>query len=118
MASVHNDVLDSALNYIKNNATAYHLCSSEPTTRAETITASLASVSVSSSDFTVADGDISGRKVTVAQKSGTVSTGGSATHAAIIDGTRLLVCTTVTAQTLTGSNPVTFPAWDYELRDP
>lgn|SRR5574343_180104 len=116
--SVHSDALDAALNLIKTNATTYHLCSAQPTTRAEAISLSLGSVAVTSTDFTVGAGDVSGRKVTVAQKSGTVAATGSATHAAIIDGTRLLLVTTVTAQTLTISNPVTFPSWDYEIRQP
>lgn|SRR5574343_624963 len=114
----HSDVFDNGLATIRTNATAYHLCSAQPTTRAEAISLSLASVAVTSADFTLANGDVSGRKITVAQKSGTVSATGEANHAAIIDGTRLLHVTTVTAQTVTIGNPITFPTFDYEMRQP
>lgn len=116
--SVHDDVLDGALSVIRTNATTYHICSAEPTSRATAISLSLGNAAVTSTDFTLAAGDVSGRKVTVAQKTGTVSANGTATHAAIIDGTRLLLVTTVTSQSLTTGNPLTLPAFDYELRDP
>ena len=116
MPYAHPDVYDNGLLTVKNNATHYHICSAQPTNRAEVLSLSLASVAVSSSDLTVSDGDVSGRKITVSQKSGTVTTSGQATHAAIIDGTRLLLETTVTAQQLTAGNPITFPTCDWEIR--
>lgn len=116
MPYAHPDVYDYGLNTVKTNATHYHICSQQPTNRAEVLTYSLASVAVSSADFTLANGDVSGRKITVAQKSGTVATSGTAQYAAIIDGTRLLLETTVTPQTLTASNPITFPTCDWEIR--
>lgn len=36
--SVHDDVLDGALNIIKNNTNIMTVCSSEPTTRTEAVT--------------------------------------------------------------------------------
>lgn len=116
MPYAHPDVYDYGLNVVKTSATHYHVCSAQPTSRAEVLQYSLASVSVSSADFTLSAGDVSGRKIRVAQKSGTVTTSGQATYAAIIDGTRLLLETTVTAQQLTAGNPITFPACDWEIR--
>ena len=122
--SVHNDVLDGALNIVKNNATRMTVCSDEPTTYAEgNATYALADVTVASGDFTNADGDTSGRKCTVAAKSGVlIDASGTATHIALLDVTnsKLLYVTTCTPQALTanGSNTVNFPSWKFEIADP
>lgn len=122
--SVHNDVLDGALNIVKNNATRMTVCSDEPTTYAEgNATYALADVTVASGDFTNADGDTSGRKCTVAAKSGVlIDASGTATHIALLDVTnsKLLYVTTCTSQALTanGSNTVDFPSWKFEIADP
>lgn len=122
--SVHNDVLDGALNIVKNNATRMTACSAEPTTYAEgNATYALAAVTVASGDFTNADGDTSGRKCTVAAKSGVlIDASGTATHIALLDVTnsKLLYVTTCTSQALTanGSNTVDFPSWKFEIADP
>lgn len=120
--SVHDDVLDGALNIIKNNCTRMTACSSQPTTYTEgNTTYALADVTMTGTDFTVANGDTNGRKVTVAAKNGvTVDTSGTATHVALLDVslTKLLYVTTCTSQALTGGNTVNFPAWDIEIADP
>lgn len=122
--TVHDDVLDGALNIIKNNATRQVACSAQPTTFAEgNATYALADVTMASGDFTVANGDTSGRKVTVAAKASVlIDTTGTATHLALLDVTnsKLLYVTTCTSQALTanGTNTVSLPAWDIELADP
>ena len=73
----HSDVFDAALNVIKNACNAQHLCSSCPTTRAEALSSSLANVAMTATDMTVQNGDVSGRKLTMAQKSGTASASNS-----------------------------------------
>lgn len=118
--AVHDDVLDGAHDIIRSNATTMIACSAQPTSRTEAVsTYALADVAMSSSDFTKANGDSSGRKLTVGAKTGvTVDTSGTATHVAIVDGSRLLYVTTCTSQALTGGNTVNFPAWDIEIADP
>lgn len=117
--SVHNDVLDGSHD-ITAAATIMTVCSAEPTTRTEAVTTfALADVAVSGGDFTKADGDTSGRKVTVAAKSGVaVDSTGTATHVALSDATRLLRVTTCTSQPLTAGNTVNFPSHKYEIADP
>ncbi len=121
---VHDDVLDGALNIIKNNCTRQVACSAQPTTYTEAnATYALADVTMASGDFTAANGDTSGRKLTVAAKSGVlIDTSGTATHVALLDGanSKLLFVTTCTSQALTanGSNTVNFPAWKDEIADP
>lgn len=117
---VHNDVLDGAFDVL-DQGNLMIACSAEPTTRAEAVTTyALADVAMTpDTDYTKADGDTSGRKVTMAQKTGViVDATGTATHVAIVDGTRLLYVTTCTSQPLTAGNTVTFPAWDVEIADP
>lgn len=118
--SVHNDVLDGAWDVL-DQADIMTVCNAEPTTRTEAITTfKLADVAMTpNTDFTKADGDTSGRKVTVAAKSAVpVDTTGTATHVALCDATRLLYVTTCTSQALTSGNTVNFPAWDAEIADP
>lgn len=120
--SVHNDVLDGALNIIKNNCTRMTVCSAEPTTYTEAnATFALADVTMASGDFTAADGDITGRKLTIAAKNSVaVDTSGTATHVALLDvtGTKLLFVTTCVPQVLTSGNTVNFPSWKDEIADP
>lgn len=120
--AVHDDVLDGAHDIIRNNCTRMVACSAQPTTYTEgNSTYALADVTMASGDFTKANGDVSGRKLTVAAKSGvTVDTSGSATHIALLDVTnsKLLYVTTCTTQSLTSGNTVNFPAWDIEIADP
>lgn len=121
--SVHNDVLDAALAVIAA-ATRMDVCTQEPTTRTQaTSTYTLGNVTltagVGNGDYTVADGDTSGRKITVlAQTIASASGTGSGTHIALCDGTRLLYVTTMTSQPITTGNQIDISAFDIELRDP
>ena len=121
--SVNNLVLDAALDYIQDNGNRLCVCSTEPTTYTEAITTyKLAIGTIGSSDYTdPADGDSSGRKLTVGSKANiTVDATGTAAHVAIANatGSTLLYVTTCTAQALTSGNTVTVPAWDIEIADP
>lgn len=81
----------------------------------------LANDPVVGGDFVKANGDTSGRKVTVGQQADiSVHTSGDATHVALVDdGSKLLLLvTTCTTQTLTAGNTVTVPAFDDEIADP
>jgi hypothetical protein len=111
--SAHSDVLDGAGSVIKTNGNIMTACSSQPTTRTEAITTyALADVAMATGDFTPA-ADGGGRKLTVGAKSAVpIDTGGSATHVAICDGSRLLYVTTCNTQVLTQGGTVDFPAFD------
>ena len=116
----HDDVLDGAFDVL-DQADLMTVCAGQPTTRTEAITTfKLADVAMTpDTDFTKANGSVSGRKVTVAAKSGvTVDTSGTADHVALVDATRLLYVTTCTGQALTAANTVNFPQWKIEIADP
>ena len=122
MAKWANDlVMDAALDYIAGS-TILTVCYLQPTTYTEaTSTYKLADVVVDSGDFTKANGDTSGRKVTVAAQSGVaVDTTGTATHIALATttGSTLRYVTTCTNQSLTAGNTVNVPAFDIEIADP
>lgn len=122
MAKWANDnVMDAALNYVATG-TLLTVCSAQPTTYAEaSSTYKLADEVLTSGDFTLANGDANGRKVTIAQQADTaIDTSGTATHVAIsISGSStLLYVTTCTSQVLTAGGTVTVPAWDIEISDP
>jgi hypothetical protein len=116
-------VMDAAFDYI-DQADVMHVCSTldSTPTYAEIVAASLADVAVTpNTDFTKADGDTSGRKVTVAAKSGvTVDVTGTANHIALVtvSGSVVRYVTTCTSQALTAGNTVNIPAWDIEIADP
>lgn len=125
MAKTCSDAfLDGALDILKNNVTRMIACSAQPTTYTEAnSTYALADVTLASGDFTHANGDTSGRKTTVAAKSGvTIDTSGTATHVAlvVVGSSTLHYVTTCTSLALTagGGNTVSFPAWDIEIADP
>ncbi len=117
---VDDSVLDGALNVLKNNTTLMTVCSQQPNNYTEaTSTYKLASVAMAPADFTIANGDVSGRKITMAAKNGVaVTANGTATHLALCSGTTLLLVTTITSQVLTAGNTVNIPAWDDEIADP
>jgi len=120
--TVHDDVLDGALNILKNNATRMVACSAQPTTYTEgNATYALADVTVASGDFTVANGTTSGRKVTVAAKTAvTVDTSGTVTHVCLLDVTnsKLLYVTTTTSQAVVNPGTVDIGSWAIEIADP
>lgn len=116
-------VLDGSLDVIATS-TKLVVCSAQPTTYTEAnATYALADIVVDSGDFTKANGDTNGRKVTVGAQSGVlIDTSGTATHVALIitGSSTLLYGTTCTSQALTanGSNTVNIPAFDIEIADP
>ena len=100
-------------------STAYNICTAEPTSIAECDSLSLIPAhTLAGGDFTIANGDVSGRKVTIAQQATlSIDADGTASHVAINDGTDYFV-TTCTSQALTSGGTVTVPAFDIEIADP
>ena len=130
---VHDDVLDGALNIVKNNGTRLCVCSAEPATYAEATTTydggagkyNLAIATIDSADFTGPEsvvGGSGGRKLTVNEQSGiAVDATASATHIAVCDSAgdgKVLLVTTCTSQPLTIGNTVTVPDFVQSIADP
>ncbi|MGH8950149.1 MAG: hypothetical protein ACRDX9_01880 [Acidimicrobiia bacterium] len=98
------------------------MCSAEPANYAGIAAVSLADVAMTvDSDYTKANGDTNGRKVTVAAKSGvTIDNTGNATHLVLAStgDTTMRYVTTCTSQALTAAGTVDIPVWDIEIADP
>lgn len=113
--------IDAMFDYV-DQCNIVHVCSAEPANYAGIAAVSLASVAMTpDTDFTKANGDTSGRKVTMAAKNTvSVTSSGTATHVAIArtTDTTLRYVTTCTSQALTSGNTVNIPAWKIEVADP
>ena len=122
--TVHNDVLDGAFAILTTNAVKMTICNTPPTSYTEAVvTYCLASFTISGANYTgPADGDTSGRKLTVnAQTGGAVLASGDArwiTLCSNLAGNKLYYITSCTTQTLTSGNTVNTPAWKIEIADP
>lgn len=120
-----NSVIDAALNVIAGSIQEI-LCEGEPAdfTDATTLKGSggkgLAIVSTDPGDFAIADGDVSGRKVTVAAQTGVPVTGadGTGNHIALVSGSVLLYVTTSPDHAVSNGGTVDIGQWDAELLDP
>lgn len=112
--------MDALLDHIANNVTALHVCSGDPADRATAISNSLGTVAVDNTDFTKANGDVSGRKHTLAQQNiASASASGTAAVVCLIDATDLLYKVDLSStQAVTSGNPITVSAHDHEVRDP
>ena len=121
---VDDSILDAALNEIKNKVTKMTVCSAEPRSYAAANNGGsvfLGDVTMESADFIITNGDVSGRKCRVSQKSNVnIDVTGTATHVALLDTatSKLLYVTTSTSLALTSGNTLTFNAWDIEIADP
>ena len=119
--SVHPDVLDGALGVIRNNATKMVALNGAPASFSAANSGALAGVTMAPSDFTLAAGSTSGRKLTVAAKADVpVTAAGNADHVALLDisNSKLLYVTTCAAQALASSGTVSLSSWAIEIADP
>lgn len=113
--------IDSMFDYI-DLCDRMYVCSAEPANFAGIAAVTLATATMTpNTDYTKANGDTSGRKVTMAAKNGvSVTASGTATHIVLgltTDST-LRYVTTCTSQALTSGNTVNIPAWKIEVADP
>lgn len=119
---VADSVLDAGLAKIAT-ATRMVACSTQPANFAGIAAVALADVTMTAGagngDYVLANGDTSGRKLTVqAQSAVPVDANGTFAHVAFDDGAELLYVTTGTSQVLTAGNTCNFPAFDIEIADP
>jgi len=115
-----NPVFDAALAKV-STATRMIAMSGQPATYAAADGGRLSEAAVVPADFTIANGDISGRKVTVAAKSGlAVIAAGTVDHVALLDPTTssLLYVTTCPAQAIVAGGTVSLASWQIEINQP
>ena len=119
MSFLHDSVRDGGLQVITDaTSKEMHICTSEPTSRADCLTKSLGQKTGYSVGSPV-DGDTNGRKVVCAAiTDGAVDTTGTAFVWALISGTVLLASEDLlTSQVVTTPNTFTLPATDITKPD-
>lgn len=119
MAFLNDEILDAALALLDTATTTLHICSQEPATRTEATATYTLGNKTSLSIGAPADRSPNGRQVTVASFSdGTVTATGTATHYAIVDGTRLLATNVLDdSQVVTNGNPFSLSAFTIGIPD-
>lgn len=119
-------ILDGMLDTIADNVDRIDICADTPVDYSTATTAgtySLGNVAVTVSDgggdWTIGNGDTSGRKLTLAQQTGvSIGNSGTATHIAGTDGTSVFYfATTCTSQAVTSGNTATINTFDIEIQD-
>ena len=122
MPRLENPVYDAALQVLIDDGDRLDLCSQEPTSYTEATSTYSLGNQTTITIGTIADGDVSGRKVTVsATTGGSIGATGTATHYAISDttGTQLLAAGELTtSQQVVSGNSFTTDAFDIEIPDP
>lgn len=119
MPYMNDEVYDAGLDEIRTNATTLYICSQEPTTRTEAMTTYALGSKATPTIAAPSDKAGGGRECVVsAITDGTVSSTGTATHWALIDGTRLLAANALSAsQSVTSPNPFTLTSFAFSFDD-
>ena len=115
-----NAVFDTALAKI-STATRMVALNGQPATYAAADAGRLSEAATVPADFTVANGDVSGRKVTIAAKSGlAVIVAGTVDNIALLDpvSSTLLYVTTCPAQAIVAGGTVSLASWQVEINQP
>lgn len=125
----HDDVYDNGLAYLKANCNKMVLTDGEPANFADANAnmgvgsgQKVSEVAMASGDFTLANGDTSGRKVTCAAKAAqAVVANGDGEYVAYLDTLNSKILHYYPIATarpgLTTADSVNFPVHDYEVRD-
>lgn len=119
MAKLMTDgMIDGGLTKM-GTCTRITVCAGQPTSYADIDVRKLAQTTLAGGDFTIANGDTSGRKSTVAQKAGvSITVSGTADHVVIDDGVSQYTVTTATSQALTSGGTITISSFKLEIADP
>ena len=121
---IDDSILNAAFEELKSKANKMTVCSAAPANYAAADNGGsvfLGDVIMASTDFTIVNGDVSGRKCKVqAMSNVNVDVSGDATHVCLLDtvNSKILYMTQCTAPTLSVGSSLTFPTWDVEIGDP
>ena len=122
MAKFINDlVMDAAFTYIKDGNTIISVCGTQPTDQAEAtaVTHSLGTLAYTTANFTLDDGDESGRKVTCAAATIPVLASGTVNHIAFCNTGTLFAVGTCAPTAVTSGGTIITAGFDLdEIRDP
>ena len=118
----HTNVQDKGLEWLETFVERQVMTSGSPASYAEVAGMTLAAIAIDETDLTIAPGDVSGRKVTIAAQLAVDVTGtGTGDHICLVDDTDdflMFVTQMTTPKSVESGDKVDMPAWDIELRDP
>jgi hypothetical protein len=121
-ASFHDDLLDNGIKFLKDFCDRITVCEGEPETFNEAnVSKMLATTDLAGSDWTLAAGDVSGRKVTHDPiENVEILTSGDANHLAYLDVSEsmLIMVKPITTRAVTEEDFMTIPASKLESRTP
>lgn len=121
MKYISTDAIDTALNYIKTNATIMLVCHTAPTTYAEAVAHSLGSSNISTVDFGAPrTGAVSGRRITCQEVEVLITSSNNITFLALGKvSTNVLIYVTETDSTSVIVNSIyKNKTWDIEINNP
>lgn len=117
-----NGFYGGAFSFLSSNMVRMTACSAAPANYAGIAAVALATATVAPGDFSVGNGDTSGRKVTIAAKNGvTIDVSGTANHVVLHDNSSIRGYVTEAdplALTAGPGNTVNFPSWKIEILAP
>jgi hypothetical protein len=119
MALAADSVLDGLLDVIAT-ATRVSACTSQPANFAGIAAVSVGNYTLTGGSYTKANGDVSGRKITLGAQSGNNGTAtGAANYLAYDNGSTLLFVTAASGQTVNSGSPWTIGSYKVcEVADP
>lgn len=117
---IADSVLNAALSHIQNNVNQLVLIDTAPADRTAALASALATHTVGAGDCTIANGDFSGRKLTLAAQTGiSVTDTGNYNHAVLLSATEILaILEADTTRALVNGDTVNLAAFDIEVGDP
>ena len=121
MKYISSIVLNTALDYIRNNSDVLHLCNATPTSYSDLSSYSLGSASISVSNFSITKtGIVSGRRISVLDTAITVSASDNAICIAIADTVKgdLIYVTELNTTAVINGSEYNVLEWDIEFKDP
>jgi len=125
MKYIPDEIMDLALEDIADNGNMLHLVSQAPAAYADVGNYSLGSVALNlgagNGSYTLQDGAVSGRRLTLAQQTVPGTADGTATHAVIVDTVNSKIKAVTTAPSYNMQNGVnqSVPSYDvWEIEDP
>ena len=125
MAKVATDgVLDASADFIIANFDSMAITAGQPADPSAIAAGTLAVATMAGGDYTKANGDVSGRKVTVGAKTGvSVTASGDADHVVLYNAAAQtasddMLVTTAPLRTLANGDTVNTQAYDFEVQDP
>jgi hypothetical protein len=111
---ISSNVIDGSLVYLQQQVIGVSACGTQPTTYAQATatTYSLGTAAIASANWTIAAGDSSGRKITLASTNIPLTASGTVNHLAFWSAGTLHLVGTCAPTAVTSGGTIVVAAWD------